>query len=85
MNAKNTFYDYQKLLRIRNKYLAVNVFALIAFEFLHSIFGTKLFFYMSLMVFCGFFYISTIVFISRYNTCLYYKGAFFGLGKNRML
>jgi len=36
---------------------------------------------MSLMVFCGFFYISTIVFISRYNTCPYCKGAFLVWGK----
>lgn len=83
MNVKNTFSDYQKLLRIRNKYIAVNVFALIISGFLHSIFGTKLIFYMSLMVFCGFFYISTIVFISRYNTCPYCKGAFFWFGEKQ--
>lgn len=63
MNAKNTFYDYQKLLRIRNKYLAVNVFALIAFEFLHSIFGAKLFF---LYVAYG-----ILWFFLYFNDCIY--------------
>ncbi|WP_435932732.1 hypothetical protein ACSF86_04060 [Moraxella bovoculi] len=85
MNVKNTFSDYQKLLRIRNKYIAVNVFVLIASGFLHSSFGTKLIFYMSLMVFCGFFIFQRSYLLVNITLALIAKELFFGLGKNRML
>ncbi|OOS24812.1 hypothetical protein B0681_06705 [Moraxella porci DSM 25326] len=83
MNSKNHFYDYQKLLRIRNRYIIINLFILMVLGLIDSIFETKLIFYMSFMAFCGFFYISTIVFINKYNICPYCKGPFFWFGEKQ--